>query len=80
MAVFEIVVAPSAAGGVELGHDHRNIACRCGFASRGSELAPAWPRVPASRVVHGYDGRRETRQLRRDAPAIAWPLNRRDTP
>lgn len=77
MTVLEIVVAPLATGGVELSHDHRDVARRSGLASRRCELAPARPCVPASRVVHGYDRRRETRQLRRDAPDQTFAPGRR---
>src|ERR1019366_6934985 len=77
MTVLEIVVAPPAAGRVELRHDHRDVARGCGLASRCSQLALAGPCVPASRVAHGYDGRRETRQLRRDAPDRTFAPGRR---
>src|SRR5450631_435252 len=77
MTVLEIVVAPPAAGGVELGHDHRDVARGCGLASRRRQLAPARPCVSASRVAHGYEGRRETRQLSRDAPDRTFAPSRR---
>jgi len=75
VAVLEVIVAPPATGAVQLSRDDRDVAHWCCLASRYGELASTWPCVSAFRVAHGYDGRRETRQLRCDAPAVTWPSN-----